>query len=52
MIFTTKSCESSRARVGILGVFYTEVEVEEMNKITKFKCRDTEEENLGYDSQR
>lgn len=50
MIFIIKLCESLRVRVGILGVFYIEVEVEEMNKIIKFKCRDIEEENLGYDS--
>lgn len=40
MMFTTKSSESSRIRVGTLGVFYTKVEGAEINRIAKVKCRD------------
>lgn len=39
MIFITRSYESSRTRVGTLGVFYIEVEVAEMHRIAKVKCR-------------
>lgn len=39
MIFMTRSYESSRTIVVALGVFYIEVEVAEMNRIAKVKCK-------------
>ena len=44
----TRSYESSRTRLLTLGVFYIEVEVAEMNRIPKVKCRNQEEEGLSY----
>lgn len=38
--------------MGALGVFYIEVEVAEMNRIAKVKCKNWEKEGLNYNSQR